>query len=68
MEQARQPDSEQGTFVAQVSEREGIAYRIIRTFPGPVNSGAFVVEGPHGRRILKWLRTSRSLQAHTENR
>jgi hypothetical protein len=63
VEQIAELDADQRGFLAQVREREGIAYRVIRTFPGSVNSGAFVAEGPQGRRILKWLRTRGSLEA-----
>lgn len=54
---------EQRSFLAQVNTREGVAYELLQAFPGSVNSGAFVVGGPQGRRILKWVRTTPSFRA-----
>ncbi|HEV8656175.1 MAG TPA: phosphotransferase [Candidatus Limnocylindria bacterium] len=46
-----------------VKLRHGTDFTVRRQFPGSVNSGALLVEGADGERILKWVRTAESLDA-----
>lgn len=57
------PDAELAAFISEVNAREARDYRLVRKFAGPVNSGAMLVDGSQGRRILKWLRTRDSFEA-----
>ncbi len=50
-------------LLREVNERHGTDFHIRREFPATVNSGALLVEGSDGERILKWVATPRSLQA-----
>jgi aminoglycoside phosphotransferase (APT) family kinase protein len=49
--------------VREVNQRHGTDFVIRREFRAAVNSGAFLVEGADGERILKWVATSASLEA-----
>lgn len=43
--------------------RQGTDYRILERLGGSVNSGAAVIEGSSGKRILKWVGAADSLRA-----
>lgn len=47
----------------EVNQRLGTDYEVRRAFRGAVNSGAFVIAGADGERILKWVATPDSLEA-----
>lgn len=50
-------------LVREVNQRHGTDFRIRREFAGTVNSGALLVEGADGERILKRVETPQSLEA-----
>jgi aminoglycoside phosphotransferase (APT) family kinase protein len=50
-------------LVRVVNERHGTDFRLRQRFEGPVNSGALLVSGADGERILKRVGTPRSLEA-----
>jgi len=49
-------------LVREINQRHGTDFSVRRHFPAPVNSGALLVEGADGERILKWV-ASESLEA-----
>ena len=50
-------------LLRHVNERHSTDYRVRGEMGGLVNSGAFLVEGTDGERILKWVSTPASLEA-----
>ena len=44
-------------LLREVNQRHGTDFTVQREFVGPVNSGALLVEGTDGERILKWVGT-----------
>lgn len=50
-------------LLRHVNERHSTDYRVRGEMGGLVNSGAFLVEGTDGERILKWVSTPSSLEA-----
>jgi len=50
-------------LLREVNQRHGTDFTVQREFAGPVNSGALLVEGTGGERILKWVGTPESLAA-----
>jgi aminoglycoside phosphotransferase (APT) family kinase protein len=50
-------------LLREVNQRHGTDFKVQREFAGPVNSGALLVEGTDGERILKWVGTPESLAA-----
>ena len=50
-------------LVREVNQRHGTDFSVRREFAGSVNSGALLVEGADGERILKLVPTARSLDA-----
>jgi aminoglycoside phosphotransferase (APT) family kinase protein len=50
-------------LLREVNQRHGTDFSIRREFVSTVNSGALLVEGADGERILKWIATRQSLEA-----
>ena len=50
-------------LLREVNQRHGTDFSVRREYRGRVNSGAFLVEGADGERILKWVATPQSLEA-----
>ena len=50
-------------LLRKVNQRHGTDFTVQREFAGPVNSGALLVQGTHGERVLKWVDTPASLAA-----
>ena len=50
-------------LLREVNQRLGTEFKVQREFAGPVNSGAVLVEGTEGERILKWVGTPDSFAA-----
>jgi aminoglycoside phosphotransferase (APT) family kinase protein len=50
-------------LLREVNQRHGTEFTLRREFRAAVNSGAVLVEGADGERILKWVATAASLEA-----
>lgn len=50
-------------LLRHVNQHHGTDFSVRTEFQGRVNSGAFLVEGSDGERILKWVSTPTSLEA-----
>jgi aminoglycoside phosphotransferase (APT) family kinase protein len=50
-------------LLREVNQRHGTEFTVRREFRAAVNSGAVLVEGADGERILKWVATAASLEA-----
>jgi len=50
-------------LIRGINQRHGTSFTVRREFPATVNSGALLVEGASGERIVKWVKTSESLEA-----
>lgn len=50
-------------LLRHINKRHGTQYSMGVELGGAVNSGAFIVEGTEGERILKWVTTPASLEA-----
>jgi aminoglycoside phosphotransferase (APT) family kinase protein len=50
-------------LLRHINERHGTDFSVRSEFEAPVNSGAFLIEGSAGERILKWVTTPASLEA-----
>ena len=50
-------------LLREINHRHGTSFTVRREFPATVNSGALLVEGAAGERIVKWVATPASLEA-----
>ena len=50
-------------LLREINQRHGTAFTVRREFRASVNSGALLVEGAGGERIVKWVTTPESLEA-----